>query len=350
MSKLPKVLRKGAKYFLVAILILGLCFLAIEGMLRVLPAVIQANSERFPPLISNSYLGVNMPTNFDETKHTLDGKSFRVTTNDLGFGDIGFRDPGIEGSVYAVALGDSFAYGHGANIEDVWTEQLQQKLNKEVVNMGVPSYSTAQEERIFTKYASKLDPEVTILLFFENDYLDNYLFQQYLENPQDWKAWIRDNVYIYKLYSNLKRIWYDSQSKSLDYVSNNETYTYYPNMYGGDLQINYTLTEEVFRNLKEGADSTDTRLLIVYVPYREFFYREHLMPDSKYDFDRDTRNFYSMCSKLQIDCMDVLDDFRKAIISGKNVYLGPIDGHLNENGNLVLANAIYNHMRIEGLA
>lgn len=350
MSRKAGIYRKIAKYFLVAVLIAGLSLLAVEAFLRISPQLIQANAQRFPPLLSDDYLGVKMPPNIDETKYTLDGKPYRVRTVSLGFDGIGFRDDGISGSAFVVALGDSFAYGHGSEIQDVWTERLEEMTGKDFANMGVPSYSTEQSERVYKKYGASLHPKLVILIFFENDYIDNYLFRQEQKNPSSVKEWIRDNIALYKLYSNIKKIWFDFGSKGLSYVSNNETYIYYPSLYSDSSAINYTLTEQDFRMLRDDvANDKGPRLLVVYVPYREYFYRQYLTPESKYDFDSDVSNFYSICSGLQIDCMDVIDSFNTSINSGKNVYLGPTDGHLNEQGNLVLAKKISDFVKEKGL-
>lgn len=339
--------RKIAKYFLVGVLVLGLSLLAAEAFLRISPQLIQANTQRFPPLLSDEYIGVKMPPNIDETKYTLDGKAFRVRTTSLGFDKIGFRDDGINGSVYAIALGDSFAYGHGSDLQAVWTEKLEAMLGEDVVNMGVPSYSTEQEARLYKRYGVSLHPKLVIVIFFENDYLDNYLFRQQQKNPENWKEWVRDNLALYKLYSNIKRIWFNFGSTGVSYMSNNETYTYYPTMYNS-LVINYTLTEQDFQMLRDDvAYNNESGLLVVYVPYREYFYRQYLTSESRYDFDSDVSNFYSICSKLKLNCIDTISSFNTSISLGKNVYLSPTDGHLNEQGNLVLANIVFNHVKEE---
>jgi len=60
-----------------------------------------------------------------------------MTTDSLGFKDIGFRDDGINGEPFAVVVGDSFTFGLGVNATDTWVEILEKVkslLPKEAVS------------------------------------------------------------------------------------------------------------------------------------------------------------------------------------------------------------------------
>ncbi len=74
-----------------------------------------------------------------------------------------------------VFLGDSFTWGWGVENDEVFTEQLQNKMGKtaKIYNFGVNAYGTAQELLIFDKYARLTQPDTVVVMFFSNDLNDN---------------------------------------------------------------------------------------------------------------------------------------------------------------------------------
>ncbi|MBX7139117.1 MAG: SGNH/GDSL hydrolase family protein [Oligoflexia bacterium] len=101
-----------------------------------------------------------------------------VTTNSCGMRDpersIG-RPPGT----YRIALlGDSFAFGWGVEHTQSFGAQLEANLNRlasgslhfEVLNFGVPGYSTFQEYNQFLERVADFDPDDVLLYFVDNDF------------------------------------------------------------------------------------------------------------------------------------------------------------------------------------
>ncbi len=99
----------------------------------------------------------------------------------------GFRSPAIEipkpANVYRILmLGDSTTFGTGVTATDTVPALLQSALNKnlpasttyEVINAGVPGYSTAQEWLLYKRHAQELEPDLVVLNFLvTNDIRDN---------------------------------------------------------------------------------------------------------------------------------------------------------------------------------
>ena len=76
-------------------------------------------------------------------------------------------------------MGDSFAEGHGVNIEQTIAKRLQEKTGKLVANLGIASSGTIQAVNIFRRYLDVFarKPKYAILLFYVgNDYYDNRRF------------------------------------------------------------------------------------------------------------------------------------------------------------------------------
>lgn len=96
---------------------------------------------------------------------------------------------GIRGPEYAyekgaheyriVILGDSFAEGYTVEFENLFSEVLKRRLNRDhgrsiqVINAGTGGYSTDQEWLWFMTEGVKYKPNLTVLLFLANDVLLN---------------------------------------------------------------------------------------------------------------------------------------------------------------------------------
>ena len=88
-----------------------------------------------------------------------------------------------EGVTRILALGDSFTFGFGVNVEDSYSNVLAQLLNSrsrggdtgqfEVINAGVPGWGTAQELVYWNVEGQKYDPDIITLCLVANDPQDN---------------------------------------------------------------------------------------------------------------------------------------------------------------------------------
>jgi lysophospholipase L1-like esterase len=95
---------------------------------------------------------------------------------------LGFRSPEftLEKSptvIRVVCFGDSSTFGIGVKIEDTWPVQLETLLNNDngqqryqVINAGVPGYSSYQGLRHMRQEIDRLQPDIVIATYANNDF------------------------------------------------------------------------------------------------------------------------------------------------------------------------------------
>ncbi len=111
-------------------------------------------------------------------RFNVPGRYSFTFTNDA----LGMRVTGIVSRETArtriLLLGDSYAYGVGVNDRETFAYLLEERLSRTplraaVMNAGTGGKGTDYELRFFETIGRDLRPDLTILCFFSNDYLDN---------------------------------------------------------------------------------------------------------------------------------------------------------------------------------
>lgn len=108
----------------------------------------------FPPLSHQEFASVDF--------------KYVVETNSLGIRDREVQRPKSANSYRIVAVGDSYTYGWGVNIEDTWLRKLEQKLSLnnrtiETVNLGKPGTGPPFYAEISRTVVPLLEPDLVLV-------------------------------------------------------------------------------------------------------------------------------------------------------------------------------------------
>ncbi|HEY9421814.1 MAG TPA: GDSL-type esterase/lipase family protein [Thermoanaerobaculia bacterium] len=88
-----------------------------------------------------------------------------VRINDQGFrADREYSHAPALGATRVVAVGDSFTFGQGVEIQEAWPSILERRLGKaDVVNLGVPGYGVDQQLLMLESRGLSYQPDIVVL-------------------------------------------------------------------------------------------------------------------------------------------------------------------------------------------
>lgn len=276
-------------------------------------------------------------------------------------------------------LGDSFTDGYTVNFNDLFSQILLGNLSKtgqktfEVVNAGVSAYSTDQEMLYFETEGYKYEPDLTILMYYENDLHQNMMpfvseRKPYivLENdslivkgipvPKEKEPTNKNENWGYhdevKLYGNnpslmLKtKIWlfFNSELYKLtaQFLRNNKTINtlaikcglmegnikpeksghneiqYYDVTLDPQKDYAWQLEEKILLRLKNNIQQNNKRFLVFYIPHKmevydedwDFFKKEFEL-NNQFDVCHIGQCLQKICMKNNIDFIYPLDALKQ---------------------------------------
>jgi len=129
---------------------------------------------------NSSVYWINKPNH----EQTFDGCGVRIKSTHIKINSDGLRDYEYDinksnNTFRIIVLGDSFSFGWGVELDDVYMKVLERKLNNlskeikyEVINLGVAGYNSKQEVELFKLKGIKYKPDLIIIGFTNNDDYD----------------------------------------------------------------------------------------------------------------------------------------------------------------------------------
>ncbi|HYM10508.1 MAG TPA: WecB/TagA/CpsF family glycosyltransferase [Bryobacterales bacterium] len=350
----------GARRAAVAALSFAIALAAAEGVVRLIrPQIL----ERYPdglyvPSASRQYKlrphfrGVFRYPEF-QTEVRISGQGLREDRE---------YSPAHPGARRILALGDSFTMGYSVAADESWVRRLERLLNAgqrarryQVINAGVPGYSTWQELACLEEEGPAFAPDLVLLGFFlGNDITDNAaprlpvalrdgrLISTSFERgllPFPLRLALARHSHLYHLYHLARGDWRLSEDERIaPYAAYNER-----------AEAGWSATAELVGRLTQLCNARGMRLIVVLMPERaqveaeagERLAAELARAGSPFDARLPNRRMKELCAAAGVEVIDLLE-----ALHGPGLYF-PQDGHWTARGNALAARALAARLRAE---
>lgn len=138
----------------------------------------QLPSARLRPNNSIIFYGLDVPL-----------EPIEIRINSYGFRDYEYPVSKSRGVKRIIGLGDSQTFGHGVELEQTYLKALERGLAKEteeyedsvrweVLNLGVPGYNTRDEVAFFEEKGLRFSPDVVTIYTLNDDVIDHDLVRK----------------------------------------------------------------------------------------------------------------------------------------------------------------------------
>jgi hypothetical protein len=322
-----KKLFKGLAFLFISLL-LALFFLEFTARF-----IVKQPYYAFPDgyFVPNEFYGYALAKDF-KGRYAQPEFNISIDTNSDGLRDI--EHDSIVRAFKILALGDSFSFGVGVELESTYLSRLEQALNQDcgqekfsVIKAGVVGYSTFNEKIYLIKKGLSYQPDLVLIQFWWDDlgvdritYLSHmgFLTQGPIKNPQDFRLFLNRHVRSYAL---LRRVFSAISEKSL-----------FPLRLANDdedrlvLEAKAAVTLKEFKEIEALCALNHAKCLFVLIPPKEFVFKKN----SSWDY------FCTVLSNNKVPYVDLLPVLKNAQATERPVFFN-IDLHLNQNGHKVVA-------------
>jgi len=296
-------------------------------------------------------------------------------------------------------LGDSFTEGFMVEFDNLFSEVLKRTLNNksqekfyEVINAGTSGWSTDQELIYFQTEGKRYNPDLTILMFYENDITynnrpkdwgmyykplfklergkllltnvpvpkpDKFIYYNYLESKQisifkKIRKWLHEHSYLYNLIKERINNTYFLRKIAIKYHLMKDTkkekdllpleYRVWEKKSNDAVRDAWEITEAMIVKLKEEAESIGSNLLVFNIPFEGSIYqkewdklkRKYGLLDDEWNVEQAGIELEAICKRNNIDFLNPTELFRgwakEVEKDGIRLY-DPIDHHWTVEGN-----------------
>lgn len=299
-----------------------------------------------------------------------------------GHDQLGFRNRTVPDRADILAIGDSMTYGVRAPAHSSWPAHLARMTGLTVYNAGLGAYGPVRYLRIMKKLVPGIQPRICIVgLYLGNDIQDAHDFLNEKTDLLTWqekekrgwsrtravKEWLKAHSVAYRalvenLGARLVALYRSSRVREeaggLTLLKDREgrviTALDVRHRYVGlnlerpKVRSGLELTKEYLGRLRELADESGLKLLVIVIPTKIRVFEDWLTPEMKKDdlllrLLRDEARIHAELTRamdrLGLAYVDPLSALR-AGVKVEQLYLRNQDGHPNGNGYRVIAEAV----------
>ena len=268
--------------------------------------------------------------------------------NRFKINSLGLRGDEIEPAsdkIRIVGLGNSCTFGWRTEENKIYLRQLEKLINSdttlpqvEIINAGIPGYTSFQGQRFFIEEISSLKPDLVLMMFGWNDQwasADN-IADKNQDFPPQFILNIQDFVSRLKIYRLMRKLILSTTEKPIAETLNKTEQVY---------RVSF---EDFYKNLNSIIQETKNinsiaMILTSPIPSLENYYR----PGSKSNMHIFHNYYNEQARLLAIDTKSALIDAASEFDNYNNLFddakIDPI--HFNNEGHRILANQIYLYLK-----
>lgn len=347
-------MNKNTINILLLIISISFCYFILE----ITSAIIISNQEKQMSLVWDENHFPNMKYQVLDNNmmyRILPNSNFTANGKIESINSLGLRNQELKekekNEIKILILGDSVTFGTGVNSEETYPQILEELLNNNnpkykfsVINSGVPGYNTIQESAFFEKYHKIINPNIVILSFVENDFeigTDSYLnetseklmhmrIQGSKKTPMILPLGNQINIFLMKkskffvLLNEILAKLIDKEEASI-FTQNSIYYK------------DYEETKSAIQNIKRISLKENYKFFII------------IFPSTKYKFSSYpnlgwVQNIKKIANEKEIKIFDLIDYLKEYNVKKIRYDKG---AHLNKKGHKIVAEKIYEILRIE---
>ena len=295
-----------------------------------------------------------------EGRYSASDFDVHVKINDQGLRDRSYDYERPDGVFRIVALGDSYAWGFGVEHQEVFSEIIEDSRDGlQVINMGVSGYSTDQEYLLLREEGLRYNPQLVLLMLFENDINHNTLDVNYLKYPKPRFSVVDGHLVQANRPSPrigpLREIHCFLRTHSVAYnylvrvlESSSAPWVRFTRAFGSGIAYWLTgrrwedpvaLTSAIIGEMRDLSEAAGAQLVVVQVATQgQALGQEKTIPDELIEY----------CRAEGIPFLDLVGTFEDYLASHSGQSLRfPNDPHWNADGHKLAAHAIGSYLQTE---
>lgn len=296
---------------------------------------------------------------FENISHLTDKDRtlrWRFSPNRDGRNSLGLANDEIEPKrdhqLRILYLGDSLVWSGRTSSGKQYTEVIEDTLNQsdwidkeiEVINAGIPGYTTYQELEFLKIYGLNMRPDIVILGFVFNDVHYKYLHRPGEESLLEGEPTVHLSRFDVRgfpgsLFARSYAIHTLVFLAGRLFDPSDFTFERRGDFYLAWKHYGWTKTRELLLEMKNLLDERDIQLHLVVYPVSEQIDR-YLDPDRKYVLYPQSR-IAEICEDYGISCLDLTESIYRN--GGTELFTDYL--HLNEKGNDLVAERVVEYLR-----
>lgn len=290
--------------------------------------------------INNEFYGYGLAKDF-KGNYSQPEFTISIDTNSDGLRDVEHTEVG--NSFKILALGDSFTFGVGVELDETYLSLLEKMLsdnkkgkNYKIIKAGVVGYSTYNERIYLEKKGLNYNSDMVIIQFWWDDlgidqitYLADtgFLTTGKITNFAHLRLFL--NRY-FRSYAFLRMV--VTRKFRLAIFAKNQV-----DIEDEDnLRDKFAITLKEFKKIESICKHNHMKNLFILVPTKEFVY-------NKLGQARQWEYFCNFLNNYDIKYIDLMPILKKAVKRGHHPFL-KVDPHLNKGGHRLVAQEIYQYL------